>query len=680
MIRLARWDVAASTYASSTAGARGDRTIDRLSAPVRGPGFWLALWAVAIGAEFGALVPVIWPGEEPVAAVQVDLPPHRRVVRGLRSDRLAPAARQPQRPAHDRRPASASSYRPRSASSTPPRADRVDPRAGDLGAVLRALLLTFLTGGRLASRVDWLLVGAFVLALWVLQVVWLLFYRAGRQPARRVPGRRHRRRRRQGPAHAGRPRCVGVASCSPCAGGGVAPRAGARCCRASPARRPAAVRRAADQRPRDGPAVAVLLWLAFCSLLRSGRVPRRAAALAARPRRPRRPLPRAAAGCAATACRRRSAKTLGDPKLVVAYRLPGSTGHADAGGRPCWCRPVSRTARAPVERDGREVAALVYDASLDDDPELVEAVRAAAAMALENEHLQAESRGAARRAAGVARAHRRGRRRRAPAARAQPARRRAAAARRARAAAAADPDGHPATTRPGARSSSPTASDELAQSLAGAARARARHPPRRPRPRPRRALESLAARSPVPTTVTCEAPGRCPRRSSSPPTSSPARRWPTSAKYAQATAASRARVAHAGRHRSIEIADDGVGGADARARLRAARPGRPRRGARRAPARHQPAGRRHRRHRGAAVRVVIADDSVARARGHRVAPDPRRDRGRGAGGSRRRAAARGRRAPARRRDRRHPDAADAHRRGAARGPRDPRRGTRRSAS
>ena len=39
-----------------------------------------------------------------------------------------------------------------------------------------ALLLTLLTGGRLESRVDWLLVGAFVLALWILQVVWLLFY------------------------------------------------------------------------------------------------------------------------------------------------------------------------------------------------------------------------------------------------------------------------------------------------------------------------------------------------------------------------------------------------------------------------------------------------------------------------------------------------------------------------
>ena len=44
----------------------------------------------------------------------------------------------------------------------------------------------------------------------------------------------------------------------------------------------------------------------------------------------------------------------------------------------------------------------------------------------------------------------------------------------------------------------------------------------------------------------------------------------------------------------VEVADDGVGGADARARHRPARARRPRRGARRPPARRQPAGRGHR--------------------------------------------------------------------------------------
>ena len=46
---------------------------------------------------------------------------------------------------------------------------------------------------------------------------------------------------------------------------------------------------------------------------------------------------------------------------------------------------------APVKRDGEVVAALIYDRSLDDDPELVEAVGGAAAIALENQQLHAEA-------------------------------------------------------------------------------------------------------------------------------------------------------------------------------------------------------------------------------------------------------------------------------------------------
>ena len=45
----------------------------------------------------------------------------------------------------------------------------------------------------------------------------------------------------------------------------------------------------------------------------------------------------------------------------------------------------------PVKRDGELVAALIYDRSLDDDPELVEAVVGAAAIALENQQLQREA-------------------------------------------------------------------------------------------------------------------------------------------------------------------------------------------------------------------------------------------------------------------------------------------------
>ena len=86
------------------------------------------------------------------------------------------------------------------------------------------------------------------------------------------------------------------------------------------------------------------------------------------------------------------ARTLGDPTLVLAYSLPDAPGHADAAGRAVLVPPVTADrSSVPIEVEGREVATIVYDASLDDDPEMIEAVRAAAAMALENEALLAES-------------------------------------------------------------------------------------------------------------------------------------------------------------------------------------------------------------------------------------------------------------------------------------------------
>src|SRR3954453_3217901 len=86
------------------------------------------------------------------------------------------------------------------------------------------------------------------------------------------------------------------------------------------------------------------------------------------------------------------AKALGDPALVLAYRVPGERSYLDGRGRAV-ALPAPRGDRvaAPVERDGRELAMLVYDASLEDDPELVAAVAAAAAIALDDARLQTES-------------------------------------------------------------------------------------------------------------------------------------------------------------------------------------------------------------------------------------------------------------------------------------------------
>jgi signal transduction histidine kinase len=86
------------------------------------------------------------------------------------------------------------------------------------------------------------------------------------------------------------------------------------------------------------------------------------------------------------------AKALGDPGLVVAYRVPGERSYLDGRGQPVALpAPGDDRAVAPVERDGRELAMLVYDASLDDDPELVGAVAGAAAITLDDARLQAES-------------------------------------------------------------------------------------------------------------------------------------------------------------------------------------------------------------------------------------------------------------------------------------------------
>ncbi len=88
------------------------------------------------------------------------------------------------------------------------------------------------------------------------------------------------------------------------------------------------------------------------------------------------------------------ARALHDPSLALAYWLPEQQRYVDREGRPVQL-PMDESSGSVttiVEREGRRVAALVHDASLRDDPELIEAVCAAAGLALENERLQAELR------------------------------------------------------------------------------------------------------------------------------------------------------------------------------------------------------------------------------------------------------------------------------------------------
>ena len=87
------------------------------------------------------------------------------------------------------------------------------------------------------------------------------------------------------------------------------------------------------------------------------------------------------------------AEALSDPSLELVYWLPESTRFVDVAGR-AYALPKQGSGRAvaPVERDGETIAAIVYDASLTGARDHVRAVGAAAALALENERLDAELR------------------------------------------------------------------------------------------------------------------------------------------------------------------------------------------------------------------------------------------------------------------------------------------------
>ena len=529
--------------------------------PEHGLGFWFALWAVVIAAEFAALVPVIWPDEEHVETVQVI---YRLIGGSFAACGLI---------AWRRRPDSRSGLLMTAAGAGfflsaiigqfhPPLAQTASILVQELWApFFVALVLTLLTGGRLESRVDWLLVGTFVLALWILQAVWLLFLEQDGNLLAAFPNADIADAVDKGQRSVAGLACVAVAVV-----------VAARWRAASRPRRRALLPSIAGSAALllfaalltndlvTGSRSQTVLWLAICSLVS---VPAAFLFGLLRSRLARGGLADLFRDLKATRgvdLQDALAKTLGDPSLIVAYRLPGSLGYADADGRPVLVPPVAADrSTAKVESDGVELAALVYDSSLDDDPELIEAVRAAAGMALENERLHAE---AATRLAEVQ-------------------------ASRERIVAASDAERrrlernlHDGAQQrlvalslqlrllegrvgddPSAQELVSSASTQLAQSLAELRElARGIHPAVLNHGL-EAALDSLAARSTVPTTVTYEGDGPLPEPVELAAYFVASEALANVAKYAHATSA-RVRFSHAGRGAVIEIADDGVGGAD----------------------------------------------------------------------------------------------------------------------
>jgi signal transduction histidine kinase len=86
------------------------------------------------------------------------------------------------------------------------------------------------------------------------------------------------------------------------------------------------------------------------------------------------------------------ARALRDPSLQLAYWLPSYQSYVDLLGRPVELNDLDGRVTTLIDQNGERVAALIHDPALEDEPELLDSVRAAAGIALENGRLHAELR------------------------------------------------------------------------------------------------------------------------------------------------------------------------------------------------------------------------------------------------------------------------------------------------
>ncbi len=94
------------------------------------------------------------------------------------------------------------------------------------------------------------------------------------------------------------------------------------------------------------------------------------------------------------ALRSQLSQALGDRSLQLVFWLGDKGRWVDSGGHTVELPPADDPARAStlVELEGRRVGAIVHDITLLEDPELLGSVAAAAGLAMENERLQAQLR------------------------------------------------------------------------------------------------------------------------------------------------------------------------------------------------------------------------------------------------------------------------------------------------
>jgi signal transduction histidine kinase len=562
-IRLASGEVLGSDLVAPPVTRRSAHLLSRFAVRERRAGFWVALWLAAIATEFAVLVPVIFgsAGARPGYDLVFRLIGGSFAACGLIAWR--------------RRPDSQIGLLMTLAGFgffVSPLAAQIDAPAGQTVAMFFsdiwtipfiALLLTYVTGGRVQLPVDRLLVWVFVASLVGLQFLWMLFLELEGNVLVAFPD--------EGIANVidKTQRSLTLIGCL-----GTFVVVAARWRAASPARRRAllpsiaggaALLLFASLLANDligtGTRSDLHLWLAITSLLL---VPAAFLAGLLRSRLARGGLAELFRGLRTmrgAELQAALAKTMGDPGLLVARRIPGRQAYVDADGAPVALPTTPGDRRiVPVERDGREIAAIVYDASLDDDPELVEAVSAAAALALENEQLHVESEG---RLAELQASRERivtagdTERRRLERNLHDGAQQRLVALsmqlRLLRGRIREDPSTAEALVT--------TASDELALSLTELRElARGLHPAVLDHGL-ETALESLASLSPVPTTVTYGAERELPAPVELAAYFVASEALTNVAKYAQARVA-HVLVTHAAGRLVVEVADDGIGGAD----------------------------------------------------------------------------------------------------------------------
>jgi signal transduction histidine kinase len=560
MLRLLPWDAGLRELVARPVGRRRLQGIAGLTAPTRSAWFWAALWAATAVTSVAALLPVLLDRGPPV--------PGYSVIHTLSGVSFAACGLIAWR----RRPDSRAGRLLTAAGFgvlVAPILRQIDSPAAFTLAVLVgelwilpfvALILSFVTGGRLVSTSDAMLVGAFFTGLFVLQLAVLLFLEHPDNVLLAVPD--------AGIASALDKVRMGILIAASVA---VVVVVAERWRRASAPRRRALLPSVAGSLcgalyaawltclVLEAP-VLPLVWVLNAALLT---VP--AALLLGLLRS------RLARGGLADLFRELGtlrgvrleaglARVLGDPSLVLAYRVPGERSHLDGRGRPVVVPPPGADrGAAPVERDGRELGSLIYDASLDDDPELVEAVAAAAALALDDARLQAESedrlaelRASRERIVAAGDAERRRLERNLHDGAQQRLVSVALQLRMLQRRAGADP---------ALAEQLQSVGDQLSESLEELRElARGIHPAVLNHGL-EAALGSLASRSSVPTTVAFESAERLPEQVELAAYFVACEALANVARYAQATEAS-VRVARRDGLAVIEIADDGIGGAD----------------------------------------------------------------------------------------------------------------------